>query len=429
MKILFTAPVLNYGGIEILALRFSEAFGRAGHEVTLYDFRPDLRNEQMVSHFDTSKFKLAGMEPAAWKDWLNWKTNAFLLKTGLLKDFRERLIERHFAKFIQRNKFDIVCSISFQQDYFSCKYCPAVKLPVVISMHGTYESDAPYWPERAHLTYEYVSAIIYAADKNLSWFESQPYYQASKPTFKIDTGADLSAPIAQSVNRQDLGIAADAFVFIMVARGIEQKGWQQAIDAHLALQQQHPGTVLLLVGDSGYVQQLRNKYAGYSSILFYGAHPNSLELTQLANVGLLPSYFVSETLPNVIIDYLRCHLPVISTRVGEIPGMLTTPDGQVAGEILPLPVPNVAVETTTLQLAMEKYLVDAGYYARKQALAAQAVRRFDIRYCVEKYLEVFEQVLASPATHRVPSLPLAASAPAAPAYTQASSAQRAAEGR
>ena len=394
MKILFTTPVLNFGGIEVLALRFSEAFGRAGHEVTLYDFRPDLRNVGLVSHFDTTCFNLVGMEPAAWKDWFNWKANAILLKTGLLKDFRERLIEKHFANFIQNNKFDVICSLSFQQDYFSSKYGRLANIPVVISMHGTYESTAPLWPERAQITYEYVSAIIYAAEKNMSWYKKQTYYQPSKPYFKINTGTDLGNPIPQSISRQDLGIALDAFVFIMVARGIEEKGWQQVIDAYILLQSTHSNTILLLVGDSDYVQVLKRKYVSQTRIIFYGMHASSVEITQLANVGLLPSYFKSETLPNVIIDYLRCFLPVISTAIGEIPRMLSLPDGQVAGEILPLPVPGVPVSVDLLRLAMEAYLTDADYYSDKTALTVQAVRKFDIRQCVASYIEVFEQVLS-----------------------------------
>jgi L-malate glycosyltransferase len=393
MKILFTTPVLNFGGIEVLALRFSEAFGKTGHEVTLYDFRPDLRNEGLVSHFDTSYFSLAGMEPAAWKDWFNWKVNAILLKTGILKDFREQLIEKHFAKFIQHNKFDIICSLSFQQDYFSSKYGRLNNTPVVISMHGTYETTAPLWPERARVTYEYVSAIIYAAEKNMGWYEAQSYYVPSKPAFKISTGTNIDAPIPQSINRSDLGIAPDAFVFILVARGIEEKGWQQVIDAHILLHAAHHNTILLLVGDSDYVQGLKKIYSGQPSIIFYGMHASSVEITRLANVGLLPSYFKSETLPNVIIDYLRCHLPVISTAIGEIPTMLTLPDGQVAGEILPLVAPGVPISVSSLKDAMAYYVTDANYYAAKTKLAKQAVRKFDIGHCVDSYTNVFKQVL------------------------------------
>lgn len=393
MKILFTTQALSIGGIEVVALRFSEAFSAAGHEVSLYDFNPDRRNAGLVAQFDTTRFQLVGMQPPAWKNRLIWKCNAALFKTGLNKEFRQQLIERHFARFIRDNDFDIVCSFSFHQDYLACKYCRSKGTPVVVSMHGTYEYAAPEWTGRARAIYDYISAIIYAADKNMSWYQKQPYFRHEMPVFKIYTGADLATPVPQTTTRADLGILPEAFVYILVARGIAEKGWEEAIQALLALLPQHPHAVLLLVGDSDYVQQLKQRYAAESSIIFYGFHPNSVELTQLADVGLLPTYFPIETLPNVIIDYLRCGLPVISTDIGEIKEMLGLPNGQSAGTVLPLLPNGSGVEVETLREAMASYMTNPTRYQETASLARQAVLKFDMQDSVRNYTQVFTQVL------------------------------------
>ncbi|RZK38154.1 MAG: hypothetical protein EOO61_08205, partial [Hymenobacter sp.] len=249
MKILFTTEALTFGGIEILALRFSEAFGTAGHEVTLYDFEPAHRVQELVSKFDESQFRIISFDKSPILNWLIWKANAVLFKTGMVRSgFRKGLIEKHFAALLAREQFDVICSLTFQQDYVACKYAPALGIPVVVSMHGIYEAVSPQHPDMARFIYERVRAIIYAAEKNLSYYRVQPYFNPALPTYKIYTGTNLAAPVPITVTRAELGIADDAFLFILVARGIREKGWQEAVEALGTVRQQHPKAALLLVG-------------------------------------------------------------------------------------------------------------------------------------------------------------------------------------
>lgn len=393
MKILFTTQALSIGGIEVLALRLSEAFAKAGHDVILYDFNPDRRNQGLVSSYDTKRFRLAALEPSPVLNGLLWKAHALLFKTGINREFRPRLIERHFARLLARERPDIICSLSFHQDYQACRYASELGIPVVVSMHGTYEYAAPEWPERARFIYDHVQAIIYAADKNMSWYESQPYLRPELPVYKIYTGTDLHKPIPQTSTRVGLGIAPDAFVYILVARGIQEKGWEEALQAFRGVRARHARAVLLLVGEGEYLAALRLRYAAEPGVLFYGSHPNSLELTALADAGLLPSYFPIETLPNVIIDYLRCGLPVLASDIGEIPNMLTLPDGSVAGAVLPRSGQQGGVEVAALQQAMEQLLADSEWYQQQATRARLAAQRFDLQVCVEQYTAVFHQAL------------------------------------
>lgn len=391
MRILFTTQALTIGGIEVLALRFSEAFGAAGHDVTLYDFSPQRRVEPFVAQFDQSKFQLAGVSPRAW--W--WKVSALLHKTRLKPGgIWQQKVERHFARLLVDNEFDVICSLSFHQDYLACKYAQLKNTPVVVSMHGVYEYAAPEWPERARAIYDYVSAITYLADKNMSYYWAQPYFRPEMPVLKIYNGTNLDEPVHDVVTKEALGIPENAFVYVLVARGIKEKGWREAIEAFIQLQHSHAEIRLLLVGEGEFLQQLKEEYSTEQSIIFYGMHPNPVQLIQMADLGLLPTYFSIESLPNVIVDYLRCGLPVISTAIGEIPDMLRASDGQHAGTVLPLLPENAGVSTTLLAEAMNRYLTDRAFY-QQQAQRVQEVRRkFDIHTCVRRYTEVFEQVLA-----------------------------------
>jgi glycosyltransferase involved in cell wall biosynthesis len=391
MRILFTTPALTIGGIEVLALRFSEAFGAAGHSVTLYDFSPQRRVAPFVAQFDHSKFRLAGFTPGR----LFWKANALAVKSRLMPEgFWQPMVERHFADFLAKNEFDIICSLSFHQDYLACKYAQLKKTPVVVSMHGVYEYAAPEWPERARAIYDYASAITYLADKNMEYYWAQPYFRPDMPVQKIYNGTNLDEPIRDAATRASLGIPDSSFVYILVARGVKEKGWREAIEAFGQLRKSQPDTTLLLVGEGEFLEQLKREYTAAQGVIFYGMHPNPVQLIQLADVGLLPTYFSIESLPNVIIDYLRCGLPVVSTAIGEIPDMLRAADGQSAGTVLPLLPGSSGVSIPLLAEAMVRYLTDEAFY-RQQAERVQEVRRkFDISTCVRRYIEVFEQVLA-----------------------------------
>jgi len=395
MKILFTTEALTFGGIEILALRFSEAFGTAGHKVTLYDFEPAHRVEELVNKFDQSQFQIISFDKGPTSNWLIWKVNAVLFKTGLVRSgFRKWLIEKHFAALLAKEQFDVICSLTFQQDYLACKYAPGLGIPVVVSMHGIYEAVSPQHPDMARFIYERVSAIIYAAEKNMSYYRVQPYFDPAMPTYKIYTGTNLDAPVPVTVTRTELGIPDDAFLYILVARGIREKGWQEAIEAFIAVRQRHSKAALLLVGEGGFLGQLQSQYAAEPGLYFHGFHPSSIELTRLADVGLLPSYFSAETMPNVIIDYLRCGLPVVATAIGEISDMLSDVDGQMAGTVISLLAGNNGLSIDHLATAMEQYVAVPAFYQQQSGIVQKVRRKFDIKDCIAGYLTVFEEAIS-----------------------------------
>jgi hypothetical protein len=75
---------------------------------------------------------------------------------------------------------------------------------------------------------------------------------------------------------------------------------------------------LVLVGSSDYLDGLRAATTN-PRVHFVGFAPNPIDWVRLFDVGLLPSYFASESLPNCVAEYLFCGAPVVATRIGEIP--------------------------------------------------------------------------------------------------------------
>ena len=177
--------------------------------------------------------------------------------------------------------------------------------------------------------------------------------------------------------------------FVMVARGLKDKGWLTAIEAFLRLR---GDANLKLVGEGDHLEQLRASYPD-PRIDFIGFHPNPTDIMAQADVFLFPSVIKSESLPTVVVEALSCGLPVVSTDVGEVKRMITTPDGQEAGQLVPIGEGEELV--SAFSAAMQLYLDDPGLRADHWRRAHEAFNQFDMDRCAREYLDLFEAVLSS----------------------------------
>ncbi|RZJ85721.1 MAG: glycosyltransferase, partial [Hymenobacter sp.] len=120
------------------------------------------------------------------------------------------------------------------------------------------------------------------------------------------------------------------------------------------------------------------------------------EVVRLFDVGLLPSYFASESLPNCIAEYLFCGAPVVATRIGEIPQMLAVPGQGLAGVLLEQNGQGLT-DPAALTAALRTYLTQPAVLAAHRALARQCFDKFRMERCVVAYEELFAQArLAAP---------------------------------
>ncbi|MFC7670062.1 glycosyltransferase family 4 protein [Hymenobacter humi] len=192
-------------------------------------------------------------------------------------------------------------------------------------------------------------------------------------------------------DRSQLGVAATSLVFGMVARGIEQKGWAYAIRSFEALSEKYPQAHLVLVGQSEYLSQLKLAHQ-HPRIHFVGFAANPIDWVRLFDVGLLPSYFPSESLPNSIAEYLFCGNPVIATRIGEIPHMLKVPgQTELAGKLIEQNGHGLTTPDELTQ-AMEDYLLQPQLLVAHRQLAQQCFDKFRMEHCVAAYEELFAAV-------------------------------------
>ena len=132
-------------------------------------------------------------------------------------------------------------------------------------------------------------------------------------------GIDFQVKNKLSYTRQDLGLADDDFVFLMVARLEPVKGHQIALKAFSEIVKVRENCQLILLGDGPLRKELQGLSAelGISDKVQFFGHRNDAELFyRVADVTLLTS--LSEGFPLVLLESAREKIPVISTDVGSV---------------------------------------------------------------------------------------------------------------
>ncbi len=395
MKILMVCEDFRVGGAQIFALRLAEALS-SKNNIWLYSHHDDYIDQKLTRHIAPSvevlsdKFKL---------DWFIKKFDRLLYKVGIDFSWRERLVVKHIRQTISQYGIELVHSHMFKSDYVVAKALHGTSVPLVITMHGNYESFLKnYLQSTGEVLINYLKklrqtlaktdAVAYLTEKNLRVLEEERIIPTNCYQHivrkKIYNG--FVGRVDQPHSRKDINIEDSNLVFGLVARGIPEKGWEVAIEAFekLANDRVH----LVLVGWSEYVAELAEKYKYQERIHFVGYSGNPLNWIQLFDVGLLPSVY-GESLPNVIVEYLYCGKPSIVSDVGESKLMIEA-EGQKAGFVLP--VENGRIDPTQLCNLMQKYLQDQSLSPKQSQLAAMAFKKFTMEKCIKGYTELYYSV-------------------------------------
>lgn len=380
MNILFCIPRLETGGAEVFLTRLALALKEKGHRPCIFEtseyadihtpLRKRLKNQIPV-------FKPGGPN-------LLYKIADKLDKNKSEKKWRTALIKYFIKKVIKNHNIEIVNSHVHSADYWTTCALKLTSVPLVITMHGCYE-DPKLNSKQALTALKRADAIIYIAEKNLSFIRQQQLNVQGKLIRKIYNGYSGTEANEPVVTRKEIGCRETDFIFVMVARGIPQKGWQNAIDAFKTVHQKHPSSRLILIGDSEYLRGLKNQNSN-RSIIFLGHQSNPQQYLRISNVGLLPTWYKNESLPNSITEYLFSGIPAISSDVGEIKNMLVN-NTSAAGVALVNP------SVPSLSDAMMAYIENRDLYLLHKQNTLICAQKFNMDNCITAYLETFNELL------------------------------------
>ena len=141
---------------------------------------------------------------------------------------------------------------------------------------------------------------------------------------------NISMPpeIASWKSREELGLPVDKFIFINQGSGINvDRGMEEVLEAVANID----GVLLLLVGKGDVIPTLKRRAKSQKlteKVKFIDAVPYAelLQYTHAANCGLSldkdTNINYKYSLPNKLFDYIFCDIPVLSSRVVEVAGIV-----------------------------------------------------------------------------------------------------------
>jgi glycosyltransferase involved in cell wall biosynthesis len=363
-RIMVVISGFYFGGAEVFPIRLANYFANVGHHTCIYNSNV-------------------------------WETNPIVknIVSPLVKilEAPDRNVSEHFRNSLIHEGIEFLNSQGWEADRFVIENIGDIEIPWIASLHGHHETMLSgevvvhEFPAMMPKIIERVDKFVYVHPKNRAVFNKYPLREEQQA---IQTGLlGLPSELPQPASRAELGIAQGDFVLGMTARGIPEKGWEEAIRCVQILNESFGDRVhLLLLGDSPYVEMLKAKYEG-NTIHFLG-YSAGLVYNQICDVGLLPTFYTSETHPVTIVEHLACGNPVLSTDVGHIAHMLDV-DGEKAGFILDL-ADDGRPDPDEMARFIARYLDDPTLLARHRELARRAFRKFDMKLTADEYLRIFE---------------------------------------
>ncbi|MBC5786407.1 glycosyltransferase family 4 protein, partial [Ramlibacter sp. USB13] len=265
----------------------------------------------------------------------------------------------------------------------------------VATLHGMIEHGSAFGVTEQELRTadRHVSTWVYTADKNVAPFAKIGLLRDEGERFvKMPNG--IQTPVIEPVPRSQLGIPDDAFVLCCVSRAIPDKGWAEMIaSVERAREKSGRDIRLVLVGNGPVYEEYRR--AGVPAFVhLVGFSENSAGHYAGADMGIMLTRFRSESFPLTIVDCLFAGKPYIATDVGDIPNMLTSPDG-VAGEVIALDDWQVPIDAAAEAIA--RFAGEPEAYAAACAIVPKIAGRFRIESVASLYVDLFRQGLPTEA--------------------------------
>jgi len=169
----------------------------------------------------------------------------------------------------------------------------------------------------------------------------------------IYNGLDFSTLQPRSTRsevRQRIGLPESAMVVGTVARLHPVKGHQVLLEAASSLEAAYPDLYFLLVGDGplrAEIEQQISELGLRDRVLLTGFYPEVADIYPALDLFCLPS--LMEGMGLVLLEAMHFGLPVVASRVGGIPELVT--DGET-GLLVP------AGDSKALSIALQKLLGD-----------------------------------------------------------------------
>jgi glycosyltransferase involved in cell wall biosynthesis len=385
LRILLTIHSLTAGGAEKFFTNIAQALAKK-HEVHCFIPRLTDADPSMLARLNGLPITSAPhLGQLGYK--IFYKLRQLLCHAFNKLDIELALNTAILRRLHHQHQFHIINTHLYMATQYSCHAMEQHQVKIVESDHGHYAFSTQAGIADAAVIFRRLDALVYPAASNASYSQHLPWHTGLL-TPVIPYGYSHYHP------QHETAAAHNLIRIGMAARGVEQKGWLEALNACRLLRASgQQNFTLTLVGEGPCIQQIRDSLSreDHTWLTIIGHVPNPEEHMRQWDIGLLPTFLPGESLPNTIIEYLHAQLAIITTSVGGIPDMISTPDGP-AGILLTL---DAAGRAPVLQLAASISTLVQDSQSR-QSLSHKtllASRKFAMSTCVASYEALFTDLL------------------------------------
>lgn len=389
-SILMVIPSLEMGGAQSNLLRLATEFERSGREVILLELKPEKRDQSYVDSLLSATISI--FSPPFFLRDIRHRRPKFLekrskIQRGMLKLKSE---EDWLSAFLKRKNIGAIHTHMYLADLYLSRHAPAIQKPLVwlskqcgcynliASTHQTWEKSA--FLRQVSDIFERLDGVVtmtkqhddFLKNHGLTPRAKKIYNGISLPTITIDDGTGTLR-------------------CVMCARDEPTKGWRAAILGVIEASRKGAEVTLDLIGYGDHLAALQKEFSEHDSLSFLGVHPNPISLLSCYDIGLLPSTFKAESLPNTVIEYQACGLATIATKVGEIPNLVSF-KGLLGGALID--TGSQEAMSNEIAKALTAYHADPKLLQAHQQDAIQLRSRFDIKKTAQAYLN-FSDFLSS----------------------------------
>jgi len=301
--------------------------------------------------------------------------------------------------FLQRLGIKVIHSSLWWADKFSY-YCFGNHPFILISsMHGCYETlvqNPDIDPLFKSLLPDIVTRFdgyIFTSDKHRDVLSSLGLVPNNEAF--IFNGYEQHKPSLSPIQlREKFGLDPMVKVLLLATRAVEGKGWDVAIKSLKYLAENSSNHQLLLIGDGplkSSMISLVHELELEKFVHFIGHASQLVDFISLADICLLPTTFIGESMPLVLIEYLAQAKAVITTDKGSIPLMLQTDVNSSAGIILD----SKCLTPQALANAIINVIQDNDLMNELQSKSARAFLKFNMSQCINSHLRFYNLFCAS----------------------------------
>jgi L-malate glycosyltransferase len=285
------------------------------------------------------------------------------------------------VSFLRRERFDVLHAHLTHAIFLGCWAGLLTGTRVVATLHNVNPDEHP--------TLEALSLVLGARKIIAVGNEVERAYRRRLPGRKIDV---VYNPVAAGVHvddaekyalRRELTCDETHPILLCVGRLEPQKGMADLLEAMALLHPKYPRAMLLIAGHGSLETELKNKIEALglqNCVRMLGVRGDVLRLLAASDVFVNSSHW--EGMPISVLEAMAASLPIVATRVGDVPNIVTPQTGLLVEPHSP----------HSLADAIQTLLDDAPL---RRTLGAGGLALVHARHTPDKWLDSLHEIYSS----------------------------------